>query len=107
MVGHTGVMSAAIKAVETVDTCVGRIAEAVSEMGGVTLVTADHGNADCMAEPDGEPNTAHTTNAVPLIVCGADIKLRTGRLADITPTMLTLMGIEKPQLMTGESLIVQ
>ena len=107
MVGHTGVLSAAIKAVETVDTCVGRIADAVSEMGGVTLVTADHGNADCMAEPDGEPNTAHTTNAVPLIVCGADIKLRKGRLADITPTMLTLMGIEKPQLMTGESLIVQ
>ncbi len=107
MVGHTGVMSAAIKAVETVDTCVGRIAAAVSEMGGVILVTADHGNADCMAEPDGEPNTAHTTNPVPLIICGADVKLRSGRLADITPTMLDLMGIEKPLLMTGESLIIK
>ncbi len=106
MVGHTGKMSAAIKAVETVDACVGRIAGAVSKMGGITLVTADHGNADCMSEANGDPHTAHTTNPVPLIICGADVKLKSGRLADITPTMLELMGIRKPEKMTGDSLIV-
>ena len=107
MVGHTGVMEAAIKAVETVDACVGRIAEAVSEMGGVLLVTADHGNADCMVAPDGQPHTAHTTNPVPFVICGANVKLKDGRLADIAPTMLDLMGIHKPEKMTGESLIVK
>ncbi len=106
MVGHTGDMAATIKAVETVDACVGRIAGAVSAMGGVILITADHGNADCMAEPDGGPHTAHTTNPVPFIISGADVKLKSGRLADITPTMLELMGIRKPEKMTGESLIV-
>lgn len=106
MVGHTGVMDAAIKAVETVDTCVGKISGAVSQMGGTTLVTADHGNADCMMEENGTPHTAHTTNLVPLIICGADVKLKPGKLADITPTMLELMGIRKPAAMTGESLIV-
>lgn len=106
MVGHTGVMSAAIKAVETVDVCLGRIASAVSAMGGVLLVTADHGNADCMSEGNGEPHTAHTTNPVPFIICGADVKLKSGRLSDIAPTMLELMGINKPEKMTGESLIV-
>ncbi len=106
MVGHTGIMSAAIKAVETVDACTGRIAQAVADMGGVLLLTADHGNADCMAEPGGEPHTAHTTNPVPLIICGAEVKLRSGRLADIAPTMLALMGIDKPEKMTGESLII-
>ena len=105
MVGHTGVMSAAVKAVETVDQCVGRVERAVSECGGVTLITADHGNADCMAEPDGSPNTAHTTNLVPLIISGADVKLRPGRLCDLAPTMLELMGLEKPKAMTGSSLI--
>lgn len=105
MVGHTGFMDAAVKAVETVDACVGKIAAASSEMGGITLVTADHGNADCMME-EGQPHTAHTTNPVPLIICGADIKLRPGRLADIAPTMLELMGLNKPSLMKGESLIV-
>ena len=105
MVGHTGVMSAAIKAVETVDQCVGRVVRAVSECGGVTLITADHGNADCMAEPDGSPNTAHTTNLVPLIISGSDVTLRPGRLCDLTPTMLELMGLEKPEAMTGSSLI--
>ena len=104
MVGHTGVMSAAIKAVETVDVCLGRIASAVSDMGGIILVTADHGNADCMFE-NGEPQTAHTTNPVPFIICGADVKLKSGRLADIAPTMLELMGIHKPDKMTGVSLI--
>lgn len=106
MVGHTGNMAAAIKAVETVDACVERITGAVSSMGGVILITADHGNADCMAEPDGGPHTAHTTNPVPFLICGADVKLKSGRLADIAPTLLELMGIRKPEKMTGESLIV-
>lgn len=107
MVGHTGVMEAAIKAVETVDLCVGRIVEAVNETGGVILVTADHGNADCMRQNDGTPHTAHTTNPVPLLIIGADVNLKNGRLADIAPTMLALMGIEKPKEMTGESLILK
>ena len=106
MVGHTGVLAATIKAVETVDACAERIVSAVTSMGGVILITADHGNADCMTEPDGGPHTAHTTNPVPFIICGADVKLKSGRLADITPTMLELMGIRKPEKMTGESLIV-
>ncbi len=106
MVGHTGNMSAAIKAVETVDSCVGRIASAVSEMGGTILITADHGNADCMLTADGQIHTAHTTQPVPLIICGANISLKDGCLADIAPTMLELMGIEKPEKMTGKSLII-
>ena len=106
MVGHTGVMEAAVKAVETVDECVGVIHGAVKAAGGLLLVTADHGNADCMLAPSGEPHTAHTTNPVPLIVSGAgDITLRKGRLADIAPTMLALMGLPKPEKMTGENLI--
>ena len=105
MVGHTGVMEAAVKAVETVDSCVGTIAAAVKEMGGTLLVTADHGNADCMRSADGQPHTAHTTNPVPLILVGAQAKLRPGRLADLAPTLLELMGFEKPKEMTGESLI--
>jgi len=107
MVGHTGVMEAAVKAVETVDACVGRIAAAVKEMGGVLLITADHGNADCMRSPEGQPHTAHTTNPVPLILVGADAKLRPGRLADLAPTMLELMGYRPPEEMTGESLILK
>ena len=107
MVGHTGVMDAAVKAVETVDECVGKIVDAVKEMGGIALITADHGNADCMKAPDGSPQTAHTTNPVPLIAVGADVKLRPGRLADLAPTLLALMGYEKPAEMTGESLIVK
>jgi 2,3-bisphosphoglycerate-independent phosphoglycerate mutase len=106
MVGHTGVIPAAIKAVETVDTCVGRVVAAVRQLGGTTLITADHGNADKMREPDGKPCTAHTTNLVPFIVVGADVHLKPGRLADIAPTILALMGLEKPKRMTGESLIV-
>ncbi|MCM1148624.1 MAG: 2,3-bisphosphoglycerate-independent phosphoglycerate mutase [Butyricicoccus sp.] len=105
MVGHTGVMTAAVKAVETVDECVGTIGAAVRDMGGIMLVTADHGNADSMMLPSGSPNTAHTTNPVPLILVGADAKLHPGRLADIAPTMLELMGIDKPEQMTGKSLI--
>ncbi|MDR0324917.1 MAG: 2,3-bisphosphoglycerate-independent phosphoglycerate mutase [Oscillospiraceae bacterium] len=108
MVGHTGIMEAAEKAVITVDECVGRVLAAVSEMAGTAIVTADHGNADCMLEPDGKsPFTAHTTNPVPFILVGADAKLRDGgRLCDICPTILDLMGLQKPEEMTGESLIV-
>lgn len=107
MVGHTGVFDAAVKAVETVDECVGRVVESTLKMGGVTLITADHGNADCMASEDGTPFTAHTTNPVPFIVCGYDCELREGgRLADISPTMLKILGIEQPEEMTGESIIV-
>ena len=107
MVGHTGVMEAAVKAVETVDECVGKIVEATRAMGGVILITADHGNADSMLLPSGSPNTAHTTNHVPLIISGADVRLRSGRLADLAPTMLALMGYDKPDEMSGESLIVK
>ncbi len=108
MVGHTGVLDAAVKAVETVDGCVGKIESAVRQNGGFLLVTADHGNAECMRSPDGQPHTAHTTNPVPLIAAGAgDIRLRPGRLADIAPTMLALMGLEKPAQMTGRSLIIR
>lgn len=106
MVGHTGFFDAAVKAVETVDHCVGRIIHAVREVGGVTLVTADHGNADCMLAPDGQAHTAHTTNPVPLAIVGADVALKEGRLADIAPTILALMGLAIPEEMTGESLIL-
>ena len=105
MVGHTGSIPAAIKAVETVDTCVGRVVEAMKEAGGITMITADHGNADQMLEPDGSPFTAHTTNPVPFVIIGADVELEPGRLADITPTMLDLMGLGKPEEMAGVSLI--
>ena len=105
MVGHTGVLPAAIKAVETVDECVGKLVRAVSDMGGISLITADHGNADCMIDENGQPHTAHTTNLVPLVIVGADVKLSSGRLADIAPTILDLMGLEKPARMTGSSLI--
>lgn len=107
MVGHTGSLEAAIKAVETIDTCVGRVVEAINLQKGVVLITADHGNAEQMIDyKTGEPHTAHTTNPVPLIVVGLDaIKLVEGRLADLAPTMLEIMGLEKPIEMTGNSLI--
>ena len=105
MVGHTGVFSAAVKAVETVDECTGVIAGAVKNAGGILLVTADHGNAEKMLQPDGSVNTAHTTNPVPLCIIGASVKLRPGRLCDLAPTMLELMGYDKPAEMTGKSLI--
>ncbi len=106
MVGHTGVFEAAVKAVEAVDECVGRVVTAIQEMGGVALITADHGNADKMVDADGEPFTAHTTNPVPFCVVGYDCELREGgRLADIAPTMLQILGLEQPAEMDGVSLI--
>ncbi len=107
MVGHTGVFDAAVKAVETVDSCVGRVVDALLEMGGEALITADHGNADQMIDYEtGEPFTAHTTNVVPLILIGRKgVKLKEGRLADLTPTLLDMMGIEQPKEMTGTSLL--
>ncbi len=105
MVGHTGVYEAACKAVSTVDECVGRVVDATSKMGGVSMITADHGNAERMVDTDGSPFTAHTTNLVPFYIVGASVKLRDGRLADIAPTMLDLMGLEKPAEMDGETLI--
>jgi 2,3-bisphosphoglycerate-independent phosphoglycerate mutase len=107
MVGHTGVISAAVKAIETVDECLAEVVSAVQASGGVCVITADHGNADHMLEPDGSPNTAHSMNPVPLIVTSPDASLRQreGILADVAPTVLELLGIEQPRQMTGRSLI--
>jgi 2,3-bisphosphoglycerate-independent phosphoglycerate mutase len=106
MVGHTGVIPAAVEAVEAVDECLGRVLEAVAARGGVAIVTADHGNADHMLEPDGSPNTAHSLNPVPLIVTQVGLALRGGGiLADVAPTVLDLLGIAQPPEMTGRSLI--
>jgi 2,3-bisphosphoglycerate-independent phosphoglycerate mutase len=107
MVGHTGVIPAAVAAVETVDRCLGRVVEAVHASGGACLVTADHGNADHMLEEDGSPNTAHSLNPVPLIVTVTGLSLRAegGVLADVAPTVLSVLGIEQPAEMTGRSLI--
>jgi 2,3-bisphosphoglycerate-independent phosphoglycerate mutase len=106
MVGHTGNFDAVVSAIETVDVCVGKVCAATAEMGGTAIITADHGNAEQMIDEKGEPHTAHTTNRVPFIIRGADVSLREGRLCDIAPTLLDLMGLEKPAEMTGESLIV-
>jgi 2,3-bisphosphoglycerate-independent phosphoglycerate mutase len=106
MVGHTGIFGAAKAAVEAVDTCVGRVTDAIAEMGGIALITADHGNAERMEAQDGSPFTAHTTNPVPFCVVGHPCKLRTdGRLADIAPTMLKLLHLPQPEEMTGNSII--
>ena len=107
MVGHTGVFDAAVRAVETVDECLGRTVDAILSMGGSALITADHGNADKMYEPDGSPFTAHTTNPVPLIVVGQGrCALRDdGVLADLSPTLLKMMGMAQPAEMTGKSII--
>ncbi len=107
MVGHTGVFDAAVKAVEAVDECVGKVVSALMAKNAKILITADHGNADCMYDPETKaPFTAHTTNPVPLIVMGAgDVELEKGKLADLAPTMLDLMGLDKPKEMTGNSLI--
>ena len=106
MVGHTGIYEAAYTAVQTVDECVGMIKEAVEKMNGCLMITSDHGNAEIMIAEDGvSPHTAHSTNPVPLIIYGADVKLKPGRLADIAPTILDLLELKKPEDMTGESLI--
>jgi 2,3-bisphosphoglycerate-independent phosphoglycerate mutase len=107
MVGHTGVIEAAVTAIETVDECLGEVVAAVHERGGACIVTADHGNADHMLEPDGSPNTAHSLNEVPLILTVPGLKLRTGDgiLADVAPTVLELLEIPQPLQMTGRSLI--
>ncbi|MBN1602406.1 MAG: 2,3-bisphosphoglycerate-independent phosphoglycerate mutase [Chitinispirillaceae bacterium] len=109
MVGHTGIFNAVIKAVETVDTCVHDVVEAALSLGGVCILTADHGNADQTQLEDGSPMTAHTTNPVPLTVVGAgNVKLReNGKLSDIAPTVLDLLGVEKPADMTGNSLLIK
>ena len=108
MVGHTGNYDAAVKAVETVDECVGKVVDATLKMGGIAMITADHGNAEQMLQSDGvSPMTAHTTNPVPFILCGAGNELREGRLADIAPTILDVMGLEKPEEMDGQSLILR
>jgi len=109
MVGHTGVFEAAVKAVEAVDICLGRIVDKIIQIGGVALITADHGNADIMLEEDGSPFTAHTTNPVPLIVAGRQCTLMEpgeGRLSDLAPTMLKLMGLPQPEEMTGRSIVL-
>jgi 2,3-bisphosphoglycerate-independent phosphoglycerate mutase len=107
MVGHTGVIEAAVTAIETVDGCLGEVVAAVHERGGACVVTADHGNADHMLEPDGSPNTAHSLNEVPLIVTVPGLKLRAGDgiLADVAPTVLDLLSMRQPPEMTGRSLI--
>jgi 2,3-bisphosphoglycerate-independent phosphoglycerate mutase len=106
MVGHTGVIPAAVTAIETVDACLGRVVEAVTARGGACLVTADHGNAEQMLEPDGSPNTAHSLNPVPFLVTREGVALDgPGILADVAPTALALMGIAQPDAMTGRSLL--
>ena len=106
MVGHTGIFDAAVKAVETVDTCVGRVADSTLKMEGIMLLTADHGNADRMLDTDGSPFTAHTTNPVPFAVIGMDCELREGgKLCDLSPTIIKLLGLEQPSEMTGHSII--
>ena len=106
MVGHTGIFDAAKAAVEAVDTCVGKVTDAIEKAGGVTIITADHGNADRMYDVDGSPFTAHTTNPVPFCVVGYPCTLRSGGvLADIAPTMLKILGLPQPEEMTGKSII--
>jgi 2,3-bisphosphoglycerate-independent phosphoglycerate mutase len=105
MVGHTGVIPAAVTAVETVDACLGRVVETVQANGGVLLITADHGNADEMLEADGSPDTAHSLNPVPVIVTDDGHALREGILADVAPTILEILGIDQPAEMTGRSLL--
>jgi 2,3-bisphosphoglycerate-independent phosphoglycerate mutase len=109
MVGHTGRIDAAIKAVETVDACLGRLSDAVERADGTLVITADHGNAEMMRDPEtGEPHTAHTLNPVPFIVVSphrAIARLNNGRLSDVAPTLLDLLDLPKPAAMTGNSLI--
>jgi len=109
MVGHTGIVEAAEHAVEAVDRCLGRLVEAVEAQGGTLVITADHGNAEMMRDPEtGAPHTAHTLNPVPFLVVNPPAAVRqvaNGRLADVAPTLLALLGIKRPEVMTGHSLI--
>jgi len=109
MVGHTGIMEAAIQAIETLDRCVPKIVDAVLSKGGQILLTADHGNADCMTDADGNVVTAHSLNQVPLVhIAAQPVTLdRGGKLADIGPTLLDLMGLPIPKEMTGKSLVIR
>ena len=106
MVGHTGVFDAAVKAVEVIDQCIGRVFEEVKKADGLLIITADHGNAEKMLDETGGIHTAHTCDPVPFLVCRMGIRLRNGILADISPTLLEILGIEKPKEMTGRSLII-
>ncbi|MGZ5242537.1 MAG: alkaline phosphatase family protein, partial [Bacteroidia bacterium] len=107
MVGHTGVFDAVVTALETIDKCTEKVVKACLENDYAVIIIADHGNADYMVNPDGTPNTAHTTNVVPCILLngGENVMLRDGKLADVAPTILSLMGIDQPKEMTGKSLI--
>jgi 2,3-bisphosphoglycerate-independent phosphoglycerate mutase len=110
MVGHTGVVEAGIKAVETVDQCVARIIPELLKLGGKALITADHGNCELMRNPDGSPNTAHTTNLVHLIYVAKDAAnfiCHDGILADVAPTLLFLLGLPQPKEMTGRNLLAR
>ena len=108
MVGHTTNFDATVKAVETVDECLGRIVEAVEKIGGTLLVCADHGNAEQLLDEELKPFSAHTINPVPFIINKQNVKLRSdGNLGDITPTMLSLLGLKQPAAMTGKSLIIK
>jgi 2,3-bisphosphoglycerate-independent phosphoglycerate mutase len=109
MVGHTGMVAAGIKAVETIDECVGRIVPAVLARGGACLITADHGNCELMRNPDGSPNTAHTTNLVHFLYVAENagqFRVDSGRLADVAPTLLFLLELPPPKEMTGRNLLV-
>jgi 2,3-bisphosphoglycerate-independent phosphoglycerate mutase len=109
MVGHTGVVAAGIKAVETIDECAARLVPAVLKQGGACLITADHGNCEQMRNPDGSPNTAHTTNLVHCIYVAEDsarFRVEDGILADVAPTLLFLLGLPQPEEMTGRNLLV-
>ena len=105
MVGHTGVIPAAVRGVEAVDACLGEVVSAVHASGGACIITADHGNAERMLEPDGSPNTAHSTNPVPFVATIAGVAAADGILADVAPTALALLGIDQPAAMTGRSLV--
>jgi len=105
MVGHTGSIPAAIKAVETVDQCTHEVVDAILSIGGVAIIIADHGNAEKMRSEDGQPHTAHTTNLVPVLITKKGIKVGTGSLCDIAPTLLDLLDLKQPKEMTGHSLI--
>ena len=108
MVGHTGIMTAAVKAVETVDNCLGEIVDKLVSLDGKIIITADHGNAEEMVDANGNATTAHSTNPVPCIVIGEEGKLREdGKLSDLAPTLLEMLGLQKPEEMTGSSIVIK